>query len=213
MLRMLWLPNAGRSQSTVRQQELGAALVVGVRSATSRVKTGTGQPLLGRDHRLVIPVRPLHEPHPDRRRRSILGPVEQLVQVGFGVPQVRLDRDADVGPVAELGLGRGPRGRCWSVDVLEAVLLHVEVDERTRPLRQRRGSAAAAGRPRGRAFRVDRVELAVERRELDRDVDARDRAAVVAVDGRLLRPGVDLASQARRSDRDTASERGPPRPR
>ena len=54
---------------------------------------------------------------------------------------------------------------------------------------------------RARALRVDRVELAVQRRQLDRDVDARDRPAVVAVDvgssGQALTSRVSPASRSR----------------
>ena len=84
--------------------------------------------------------------------------------------------------------------------VLERVLLHVEVDERAVSPGQRAGSAAAGARTASAgAVRVDRVELAVQRRQLDRDVDARDRPAVVAVD-RAASAGQALTSRAQALD-------------
>ena len=76
---MLWLPNAGRSQSMVLQQEPRQRLVVGV--GLPLLREDRHRPaFLGGDDRLVVPVGPLDQPHPDRRAAPF-GPVDQVVQV------------------------------------------------------------------------------------------------------------------------------------
>ena len=42
----------------------------------------------------------------------------------------------------------------------------------------------------GRPFRIDRVELAVERREFHRHIDSRNRSTIVSIQSRHLGPGV-----------------------
>ena len=70
------------------------------------------------------------------------------------------------------------------------VRLHIDVDERAEPLGRAEQLAQAAADAAERALGVDGVELAVEGRELDRQVDPRNRPAVVGVDQRIGRPAV-----------------------
>ena len=146
-LRTLWLPNAGRSSAWLLQQEPRQLLVVGV--GLPLLREDRHRPVLLRgDDRLVIPVRALDQPHPDRRAAP-LGPARRaLRRSSRGVAQVRLDGDADVGPVAELVLVQDLAEDAQR-QVLVGVLLHVDVDERP-VLRGRRAGSAAAGRGRPR---------------------------------------------------------------
>ena len=144
-------------QRVVLHQEPGTPLVVRV-----------GLPLL-EEHRhgpavlpgvqdLVVPVRPLDQPHPDRRPAP-LGPVGEGPQVALGLGQVRLDDDADVGPVAELGLDEH-LAEDVEGQVLVGVLLHVDVDERAQLAAVRQDRPQPVQDALGRRLGVDRVELA-----------------------------------------------------
>ena len=133
---------------------------------------------------LVIPVRPLDQPDRDRRPAA-LDPVAEHPQLGLGLGVIGLDHDPDVGPVAELGLGEHPAEQLVGQGPV-GVLLHVDVDV----------GAAIAGRaedrpePSGgavdRRLGVDRLEVGRQARQLEREVHARDRAVLVAVDQRDL---------------------------
>ena len=144
---------------------------------------------------LVVPVRPLDQP--DRHRRpAALDPGVERPEVVLGLGQVRLGDDADVGPVAELGLGQD-RAEDGVGQVLVGVLLHVDVDVRP-DARGPPGGSAGAGRATrvGGRLGVEGVEPGGQARELEREVRARDRAAVVAVDLRDLGLGGQRAGQA-----------------
>ena len=176
----------------ILQQELGQAFVGGVGLRLAR-EDGDGPALLGGDHGLVVPVGSLDEPHPNRRAATA-SPVGEGVQVVFRRAEIRLDRDADIGPVAELVFVE-QFAEDAERQVLVRVLLHVEVDEhgmlpgepedRSQPLLHDRHGAVG----------VDRIELAVKRRQLHRDVDPGQIAIGVAVDEVHFGPGVDRAGE------------------
>ncbi len=165
----------------IRQQEPRAPLERRVALPLLQVdRLRPTQPPRAQD--LVIPVRPLDQSDRDRRPARI-DPVAQHPQLGFGLRLVGLDHDADVGPVAELGLDEHPAEQLVGQGTV-GVLLHVNVDI---------GSAIAGGaedrpEPAGgavdRRLGVDRLEVGRQARQLEREVDPGDRPVLVAVDQR-----------------------------
>src|SRR5439155_10467141 len=150
--------------------------------------------LLRRDNSFVIPVGPLDQPDP-HRGTTLLCPAGQGFEVRQAVAQVRLNGDADVGPVAEFLLFENfteyPQGK-----VLVRQLLHVHVDEDVRAP----GGEQDRPQPRpngpARALRIQRIKLAVKRRKLYRNVDARQGPLMVPVDQVDGLPGVHVPAQA-----------------
>ena len=174
----------------VARQGRAEPLVVLHQEPGATLETGVGLPLLQVDrlgpaelpgvHDLVVPVRPLDQP--DRHRRaSALDPRIEVAQVALGLGQVRLGHDSDVGPVAELRL-RQDLTKDAERQVLVGVLLHVDVDIRA----ERAGRTEDRPEPRGdaveRRLGVQRIEPGRQAGQLEREVRARDRAVLVAVD-------------------------------
>ena len=111
---------------------------------------------------------------------------------------VGLDDDPDVGPVAELGLLEHPAKQLVGQRPV-GVLLHIDVDIGP----QLAGRAEDRPQPAGDAFDrrlgVDRLELGRQARQLEREVDARDRAVLIAVDQGDLGRATERAGPARGS--------------
>jgi hypothetical protein len=117
--------DGGVEMGVVLQQKLGHALEIGVGSRLAVVNR-LRPVLLRRQDGLLIPVGPLDQAH--RHRGSpLFGPGDQVLQIGVAIPQVGLQRQANVGAASELRLqqqllqnGQG--------EGFVAVLLHVEMD-------------------------------------------------------------------------------------
>ena len=129
------------------------------RFATSGGRPARANRVVGR-HDLVVPVRPLDQP--DRHRRTAaLDPLAAASEGRASVSgMIRLHDDADIGPVAELGL-RQHLANNGVRQVLVGVLLHVDVDISP----QLAGRAQDRPEPRGDA--VER-RLGVDRRRTGR---------------------------------------------
>ncbi len=174
------------------QHEAREAFVGDVRIGLVR-EDRHGPALLPGENGLVVPVSALDEAH-GQRPAAAAPPGDQGLQVVAGVAQVGLHDHAGLVEAAKLlfveQLGEDGEG-----EVAIAELLEIEVDE----------GAAFAGpghdRPQGvldgldRAAKVERVDLRVERGDLDRDVDPGQRSPGRAVDGGRLGPGLSLAGQ------------------
>ena len=139
-LRTLWLPKAGRNCSwcaiKYRAQRSNEASLCHF----SR-NTGSGQPEppCGRD--FVVPVGSLDQPDRDRRTAA-LDPVAEHAQLVFGVAVIGLHDDADIGPVAKLGLvehaakqlvGKGPIRVLFHIDVNISPQLASRAEDRPQP--------------------------------------------------------------------------------
>ena len=155
-------------------------------------RLGPAQPPGGQD--LVVPVRPLHQPDRDRRPAR-LDPVAEHPQLGLGLGVIGLHDDADVGPVAELGLREDPAEELVGQRPI-GVLLHVDVDIGAPLAGRAEDRPEPAGDALDRRLGVDRVEMGRQARQLEREVDPRDRPVLIAVDqgdlggrGRAGRPG------------------------
>ena len=173
----------------VAEHEASLPLEVGIRLPLLLPYRDRPAVRLGFD-RLVVPVSSLHQSHPDRRS-PLGGPVAQLDQIPLRVAQVALHHNAHVGHVPKLRL-REDRLEDVQRQVLLLVRLHVDVNERPLPsCNSKQLAEPRPALPQG-AGRVDRVELTVESRQLDRQVHPRQQTAIVPVDLRLLRPTANL---------------------
>ena len=178
--------------SVVHQQELGATLVARVRLPFSLIDGHRPVKLVG-EQDLVVPVRSLDQSnrHP---RAALLDPGVQVAEVALRGGQIRLGDDADVGPVAELGLHQD-----GSEDALGQVfvsgLLHIDVD--VSPQRDRLSEDHAESRRDlgGGDLGVEGVEAGGEVRQLQGKVHARDRPEVVVIDDRVFRFGGERPGQ------------------
>ena len=168
-----------------------------------RLEAGVGPPfLLPHGHRPAgragvdrfrIPIRALHEPDP-HGRAPLPRPRRQILEVAGRLAQIRLHDDPAIRPVTKLLFGRElleDRER----EVLRGMVLHVDVHLRSvgagqPPQRPQPGEHAV-----GRAAGVERVELAVERRELDRHVHPREGPVGAVVDERIMGPAGGLRRQ------------------
>ena len=145
----------------IPQQKMGTTFVARVRLPFLR-PNGHRPVILSRDDRLVVPIGSLDETNPDRRA-AMPRPIEKLAKVVFRVRQVRLNRDADVRPIAELRLFENLAENAQR-RILERVLLHVEVDERSSRLSGGEDGTQSPPDDAARSLGVDRIELAVKRR-------------------------------------------------
>ena len=136
--------------------------------------------------RLVVPVGPLHEPHGDAATVGTR-PVDERLQVGMAVAQVGLDDDARGVVAVELRLQQQVAEERQR-QPLQRGALHVEVEEDAPLLGRHKERQQPRRQPRDRAVGVDGVHLAVERRDLDGDVDARDGTLAVVVEQRVRLP-------------------------
>ncbi len=84
--------------------------------------------MLVRDDPLLVPVRPLDQPHRDRRA-ALLRQLPEEANRLLGRLEIRLHNDAEVGKVAQLRLHRRVRKDLLH-QVAVDVLLHIDVDER-----------------------------------------------------------------------------------
>ncbi len=100
-----------------------------------------------------------------------------------------MNDDPHIGPIAEF-VFREHRLENRQRQVFRLIRFHIDVNMRTMPPRRSQQRPQPNRDALGRPFRIDRVELAVERRKFHRHVDPRNRATVVAVESRDFRPGV-----------------------
>ena len=133
--------------------------------------------------RLVIPIGPFDQPHPNRRAAG-LRPLGQRDKIAPRIAQIALDHDADVGPVAEFVFRQHRLEKCAaSGPWLRTTPCRCA---RARCAVAPRGATSATARRRGgRPVAVDRIELAIERRKLDRDIHPRQRPTLVAIDAAI----------------------------
>ncbi len=179
----------GSQPAIVLHQEPREPLEIGVGLPFLLVDGNGPAVRLGHD-RFVVPVGPLHQPHPDRRA-ALFRPLQEGFGVALRLGQVRLHDDADVGKVAELVLHQN-LFEDLEGEVFVGVLLHVDVDV----------GVVLAGGPQqgtqplldvlGRARHVDGAKLAVEGRQFERQIDPRNAAFVIAIEPRHFRPGLHL---------------------
>ena len=87
-------------------------------------RLGPAEPPGGQD--LVVPVGSLDQPDRDRRAPRF-DPLQQHAQLGLGLRLIGLDHDADIGPVAELGLGKNPAEKLVG-ECAVGILLHVDMN-------------------------------------------------------------------------------------
>jgi hypothetical protein len=130
---------------------------------------------LPRDDGLVVPIRALHEPHGDALPLGAR-PVDHVAQIGLGVLEVSLHREAALRAIGELRLGEN-RFEEAQREVLHRVALHVHADEGAEFLRAAQHGAEALAELRDGGVGIGRVNLRVEGGELHGDVQARDFAA------------------------------------
>ena len=168
----------GAHLAVVVVQQAHAPLVVGV--SLLLVLEHRHRPPLGLRHDgLGVPVGALHQPHA-HRRPSARRPGDHVGEVVVGVLQVRLHDHTGLEPV-ERGLA-DELAEQLQRQVLDVVVLHVEEDARAGV-----GSPLENGAQPGLCLRQPLVarQRPVERRErggLHADVDARQRADVVALE-------------------------------
>ena len=104
------------------------------------------------------------------------GPLDQLAHVARGIAQVGLHRDAEVRAVREFRLGEHALEKIER-HILQAVMLHVEIDEDAALLREPQDRAQALAEMLDGILRRAGMDLRIERGNFNRDVDLRDRAA------------------------------------
>ena len=126
-------PECRPQPAVILHQEAGQPLEIGVRLPFLAIDGNRPAVGLG-DDRFVVPICPLHQPHPDRRAAAA-GPFEQVGRVAFGFRKVGLQDDSDVRKVAELVLHQDVL-EDFERQVLVRVLLHVDVDVRVVPPRR-----------------------------------------------------------------------------
>ena len=152
-----------------------------------------GPALLAGEHRLVVPVGALDEPHRERPAAAA-APVDQRPEVVAGVAQVGLHDHAGLVEGAELFFVE-QFGEHRVGEVAVAELLEVEIDEGAvlrRAAHDRAQRVFDGGR---RTAKIERVDLRVQRGDLDRDVDARQGPPGRVFDRRLGGPGGGLAGE------------------
>ena len=165
------------------QQDLGGVLIRYVRGGLVLVDGHRPAILLSPDD-LVVPIRSLHQP--DSHRRASLGHERRdLPHVLVHVPEIGLNHDPHVGPVAEALSGRQCRPRDVPSQVSELVLLGIDGDadaaaaSRLEDLLQRRPD------PLQRAIRVLGPELGRQGGQLQRHLQ-RGRVPVRALAGEVM---------------------------
>ncbi len=104
-----------------------------------------------------------------------------------------MNHDSHVGPIAELILHEHSLKNVQRL-VLRLVRFHVDMHVGIVLSSDAEQSSQSRSHPLGCPVAVGQIELTVERRELDRHVDPRQRAALVAVDAAYFGPGVDSRS-------------------
>ena len=136
--------------------------------------------------RLVVPIGPLHQP--DRHRRAPSArPVAEPAGVGLGVLEVRLLDQAEVAARSERVLVRELR-EDPERQVLQPALLHVDLDVGAVCPRRLPDRPEARLDGAGRTVRVDRIEVGIERAQLDGDVDPGQRPARGLIQARPAGP-------------------------
>ena len=191
---MLWLPKAGRNRSWCS----------GAGTACSGIERRVALPLLSKVDRLrpaqpsrssrnlVVPVRPFDQPDCDRRTAT-LDPIQEHPQLGLGLRMIGLNDDPHVRPVAELRLLQDPAEELVGQRPI-GILLHVHMDIGAPFSGRPKDGPEPAGSMRDRRLGVDRLEVGGQARQLEREVDPRDRSVLIAVDewdlgGGSQRPG------------------------
>ena len=145
------------------QQQLGHRFVVGI-GGRLVVKHRLGPILLHRLDRFLIPIGSLHQPH-GHGRAALLRPGHHALQIGVGIAQIGLQRQANIGAIAELRLHQH-RFQRRQRRILIFVLLHVEVHRRAQFLGPPQQHPRPIGRFRLGSRHIQRVELGIERRQL-----------------------------------------------
>ena len=170
----------GRAQLLVMlDQEPGAALEGRIAlPLLEEDRLGPAQPPRGRD--FVVPVSSLDQPDRDRRTAA-LDPFPEHPQLVLGIAVVGLHDDPHVGPVAELGLLEHPAKEFVRQRPV-GVLFHVDMNIRPQLASRAEDRPQPAGDALDGRLGMDRVELSRQARQLEREVDARHRAVLIAVD-------------------------------
>ncbi len=146
------------------------------------------------EHRLVVPVRALDEPEVEHAV-ALSGPRKKLVEVALGVAKIGLQHDPGVVVAAELLFVEQGREHAER-EVAVAELLEVEGEGRARLDGLAEDGAQALLHCRHAAGEVHRVDLRVQRGDLDTQVDPRQGAPGAVVDHGLRRPARSRAGEA-----------------
>ena len=173
---MLWLPSAGRKMLVIAHQKPRDPLEIGV-GLPLLLKHGNRPAGRAGMDRFVIPIGPFHQPHPNRRAAPS-SPIAQINQIVFGIAQIALNHDADVGQIAKFVLHEHAL-KYVQREILDPIRFHIDMhmgmllcsrpQNRPQPLRNALGTA----------FGIDRIELAIEGREFDRHIHARQRMTAI----------------------------------
>ncbi len=154
---------------------------------------GAGESLQAGIDDLVIPVGPLDQPRGEGRA-PFLRKRDEALDIGRGTLEIGLHHDAEMGPVDELGI-EGNALQQAEIDLVEAPLLEVEIDEGARflcaahegndPLKQTLDAAVGIG------F----VELMIHRGEFQGNIRARHPAEGAVIEHGGLLPAGSLGGE------------------
>ena len=126
-------------------------------------RLGPAEPPGGQD--LVVPVGPLDQPDRDRRAPRF-DPLQQRTQLGLGLRLIGLDHDADIRPVAELGLGKNPPEKRIGEGAVR-ILFHVNMNIGAQLAGRSKNRPQPAGHTHERGLGMDRVEMGGQARQLE----------------------------------------------
>ena len=125
-------------------------------------------------HRLVVPICAFDQPHLDGRA-AVRRPFDETTSVVFGAAQIRLQHDADVGIVLELGIVADAAENV-ECQILEVVVLHVDLNVGAPLFGQPENGPQPFHDHVGALIGRDGIELGVESGQLHRHVGPGQRA-------------------------------------
>ncbi len=190
---MLCVPSARSKMFVIRHHKSCGPLEAGIRLPLLLIHRNRPAVRLG-VYRFIVPVRTLHQANP-HRSLAPLRPLDQLLQIRRRVLQVALNDDPHVADIAKFFflqhfLENQQR------QIFLFIRLHVDIDKGVVTLCDAEQFAQPFARSRECSCGIDRVELRVESRQLNRQVHPRHFAKYAAVDLLFQRPAIDFRGDA-----------------